>query len=115
MGLDNFWRKTENHEEGFDIMFDPPLQLCGGMFSGQGAGSFRGKVYYRFMRNVIGIDLYLDVNTQEKIKEVALKFTRTEYNEDWSHYYDLTEEDYHDLHRMFVAYAEAGAVLLAWY
>jgi hypothetical protein len=49
MGLDSIWKMPDgvNHPA-----FEPALDLCGGLFSGFGQGSFRGKVYNEFIEHV---------------------------------------------------------------
>ena len=56
MGLDSFWRHPI--EGTPDLEFNPPLTLCGGMLSGNGQGSFRGKVYEDVIKSITGVSLY---------------------------------------------------------
>jgi len=111
MGLDNFWRESFDSEVCFILEFDPPLNLCGGMFSEHGSGSFRGKVYAEFIEEVSGFSLYNDLNNEE-VRKISEKL---------NNYKDLKESDgirelvFEDLKRMFSEYARAGAVLIAWY
>jgi len=109
MGLDNFWYQNDAPEgtPPMGLSFDPPLNLCGGMFSAHGEGSFRGKVYADLIHEVSEIDIYGDLSN-EQVKQIAdaLEFQLTLANPNL---------DIHDLARMFRAYADAGAVLVAWY
>lgn len=57
MGLDNFASRSpddiELTEEDLQAFADAHIQLCGGIFSGDGCdGSFRGKVYVMLMLEI---------------------------------------------------------------
>ena len=54
MGLDNYWMK--NKEELGEV--EGEFKICGGMLSGNGNDSFRGKVYFRFIEDVCNENLY---------------------------------------------------------
>lgn len=111
MGLDNFWEMPEGKP---CLKFDPPLSLCGGMFSDHGEGSFRGKVYNGFVEDMTGYSLYADELSNTAIKEIAAALEKVAAN-DHLEDYGLTEEEVADLVRMFQEYAKAGATLTAWY
>lgn len=116
MGLDNFWEMPEGKE---DPSFDPPLNLCGGMFSGHGSGSFRGKVYNGIVEAVTGVSLYEDKILNRKVKAMAKALRETTYDEAMEKRgpegYEISREDYEDLQAMFTVYADAGATLTSWY
>jgi len=102
MGLDNFW-KCNIHPK-----FEPPLNLCGGMFSSYGQESFRGKVYAKDILEITGIDIYENLDT-DMVGEVAVKLKR---------YRELKPDnikDLDDLIRMFEEYYKIGATLQSWY
>lgn len=117
MGLDNFWimpSKDEPHPS-----FDPPLNLCGGLFSQHGSKSFRGKVYAEFCQDIMCLNLYQDVISPEEIQKALY------YLDSWIasdlldasslSNYNLTSEEVLDLQRMFQSYSNAGASLESWY
>jgi len=118
MGLDNFWIKDD---EVLKLEFDPPLQLCGGLFSAYGNGSFRGKVYADFFYDATGLDLY-ENHEPETVRQVADALDEIDYKtcskktssgDSLMDY--LTEKEFKDIKRMFRAYADAGARLHAWW
>ena len=55
MGLDNIWMKNKD-EHG---VIEGEFKICGGVFSGHGNDSFRGKVYERFVEDVTGVSLFV--------------------------------------------------------
>lgn len=114
VGLDNFWQRTPDEEgETVELEFDPPLRLCGGMFSEHGSGSFRGNVYKMFVLDATDGEYTLyKTLTPEDAANVALILKATTLNpEDYC--FDAEELD--DLVRMFEAYAEAGCYLVPWF
>lgn len=116
MGLDNFWHMPDSKDHPH---FDPPLNLCGGMFSEHGSRSFRGKIYASFCQEIMSLNLYQDVITPEEI-EKALYYLNAWMATDLCDTstlsnYGLTFEEVLDLRRMFTQYSEAGAKLESWY
>ncbi|MFM6944960.1 MAG: hypothetical protein ACKOXV_06705 [Bacteroidota bacterium] len=115
MGLDNFWKKSKD-EAG---VIEGEFKICGGMFSGSGNDSFRGKVYDRFVEDVTGISLYGDPDTfevpNEIVKQMADDLEATEWRDSYIENYDIEEEEFKDLVKMFRLHADAGHYLLAWY
>lgn len=117
MGLDNFWRLPSS--EVPHPVFNPSLNLCGGLFSAHGSPSFRGKVYAEFCENVMHINLYQEVITSDEIKQGLDKLN--DYIESDSFHisnyskYDLTSEEILDLQKMFTEYSNLGAALESWY
>ena len=112
MGLDNYWKLPEN----VAIEFEPPLNLWGGMLSGHGQGSFRGKVYYSFFINQLDISLY-ENRSNEEVRDIADRLREIDWNEEFSEEYKAFEskKDLENLKRMFEAYSKAGASLKASY
>jgi len=115
MGLDNFWELPDGSEPP-DL--NPPLNLCGGMFSGHGGGSFRGKVYNGLIEEITGVSLYQDKIDNDTIIEMALALSEVDPGSEvirrhsgW----DTAEDEFKDLVRMFMTYAEMGAVLRGWW
>ena len=120
MGLDNYWLMPEENEFGdkpdSHPIFDPPLRLCGGMLSGNGCPSFRGKVYAGFVESVSGFSLYKDLSN-EQVKQIAEALEGQISEESRSQFWeeDDTPETINDLRRMFRTYADHGARLVAWW
>lgn len=112
MGLDNFWDLPAN----VHLEFNPPLALCGGLYSRHGQGSFRGKVYRSFFREELDVDLHEDM-TNEEVRAVARLLADVEWRQEFENerYYPSSEDVLEDLTRMFDAYGQAGASLHAWY
>ena len=112
MGLDNIWTDADP-----EPVFDPELRLCGGMFSAHGQGSFRGKVYADLLYKTLGVDLYKNLDNAEVrriadlLEGVDEEHWSLEYTEDWA----WSGAALKDFRRMFRAYADAGARLVAWY
>lgn len=111
MGLDNFWKKSE--EEAGTIEGD--FQICGGMFSGSGNDSFRGKVYARLIEDITNESLYDDLIPNEKVKEMADTLESTEFRPEYIVNYDIEKDEFKDLVRMFRLHADAGHYLISWY
>ena len=115
MGLDNFWKKNKDE----DGVIEGNFNICGGMFSGHGNDSFRGKVYHRFVEDVTEVSLYGDRETNEisneTVKKMADDLEATEWRDSYIQNYDIEEQEFKDLVRMFRLHADAGHYLLAWY
>ena len=115
MGLDNYWKKSK--EEAGTIEGD--FKICCGIFSGSGNESFRGKVYARLVEDITGVSLYGDPETceipSEIVKDMAEGLEATEWRDSYIQNYDIEEQEFKDLVRMFRLHADAGHYLLAWY
>ena len=115
MGLDNIWKK--NKEENGVIEGD--FKLCGGVFSGHGNDSFRGKVYNQFVEDVTGVSLYGDPETfeisNETVKQMADDLEAVEWRDSYITNYDIEKQEFKDLVKMFRLHADAGHYLLAWF
>ena len=115
MGLDNIWKKNKD-ENGF---VEGEFKICGGVFSGHGNDSFRGKVYERFVEDVTGVSLFGDPETfetpNETVKQMADDLEATEWRDSYIENYDIEEHEFKDLVRMFRLHADAGHYLLAWF
>ena len=115
MGLDNIWKKNKD-ENGF---IEGEFKICGGVFSGSGNDSFRGKVYARLVEDITGVSLYGDPETfetpNETVKQMAIDLEETEWRDSYIQNYDIEEQEFKDLVRMFRLHADAGHYLLAWY
>ena len=110
MGLDNFWilPGQQPHPN-----FNPPLNLCGGMFSSHGQESFRGKVYASFCEEAMGINLYKDSLSNEELLNANLNLSK--WLETQSTWETLSKQEILDVQRMFNKYASLGATLESWY
>ena len=134
MGLDNYWVKIIDSGDGREIIpmdelpdgerpaFDPPLYVCGGLFSG-GDYSFRGKVYVGLILEVTGYSLYDEHIENDGILAIAdaLEDFIARHDADLeaaltnlSCFCEREPEEVRDLARMFRAFGEAGAALEAW-
>lgn len=115
MGLDNFWKKSKD-EAG---VIEGEFNICGGMFSGSGNDSFRGKVYAQFVEDVTEVSLYGDPDTYEVPNEIVKKMAddleATEWRDSYIENYGIEEQEFKDLVRMFRLHADAGHYLYAWY
>jgi len=115
MGLDNIWKKSKD-ENGF---IEGEFKICGGVFSGSGNDSFRGKVYARIVEDITGVSLYGDPETfetpNETVKQMAIDLEETEWRDSYIQNYDIEEQEFKDLVKMFRLHADAGHYLLAWY
>ena len=111
MGLDNYW-KSRNGRMG---KIEKNFLVWGGMLSGNGEASFRGKVYADIVEEATGISLY-DAHISNKTVRVmadkldAFDFSNVSYNP-----YDLTVKDFESFKEMFRCHAEAGHSLKSWY
>jgi hypothetical protein len=115
MGLDNLWKKNDNE----DAMVEGDFCICGGLCSDNGNSSFRGKVYARFVEDVTGVCLYGDPKTSkisnETVKQMATDLEETEWRDSYIQNYDIEEQEFKDLARMFRLHADAGHYLVANY
>ena len=118
MGLDNFWRLKEGQSHPD---FDPPLTLCGGLFSNSGKESFRGKVYSEFFDDVLSINLFQDSISTEELIEGLYRlniYISQNPNKDWECSYltrEITFQEILDIQKMLNAYIKLEATLESWY
>ena len=115
MGLDNYWMKSKE-EPG---IIEGNFKICGGMLSGEGNDSFRGKVYHRFVEDVTEVSLYGDLETyeipNEIVKKMADDLEATEWRDSYVENYYIEEQEFKDLVKMFRLHADAGHYLIASY
>ena len=109
MGLDNYWMK--NKEELGEV--EGEFKICGGMLSGHGNDSFRGKVYFRFIEDVCNENLYDEMIPNETVKQMADDLEATEWRDSYIENYDIEEEEFKDLVKMFRIHADAGHYLVS--
>ena len=112
MGLDSIWKVPDGVDHP---VFKPALNLCGGLFSGSGRGSFRGKVYTDFIEQVSGVSLYQEEMTNQDVVRIADALSVYDPTDEDLNNYDPTVEEINDLSRMFTEYGDVGATLLGWW
>ena len=116
MGLDNYWMKSKD-EAG---VIEGEFKVCGGMFSDNGNDSFRGKVYHRLVEDITGISLYGYTNesneiSNEIVKDMTEGLEATEWRDSYIQNYDIEEQEFKDLVKMFRLHADAGHFLVSSY
>ena len=114
MGLDSYWVKVVAPGQTAEpVLFDPPLQLCGGMFSG-GNSSFRGKVYAEMIEAISDISLYQELMPNDQVHAIADALGAVIANpEDWPDW--ANHPDLKDLRWMFGEYAKHNYLLAGWW
>jgi hypothetical protein len=112
MGLDNFWCNGDTDDA---CEADKEFAVCGGMFSGNGGNSFRGKVYDSIIKELTEFSLY-DKLSVENVKAINEVLQKTSYSKAKKHSdYNLEEEEWTHFKDMWAYHAEAGHSLKAWY
>lgn len=113
MGLDNFWKG------GTPVNFSPDINLCGGMFSQHGEGSFRGKVYAHIIERATDgkHSLYTETISNEDVQDIAVALENSKYSNliAEASTFHVSEQEFEDLKWMFRVYADAGATLHGWW
>jgi hypothetical protein len=75
MGLDSYFTKPARTERKRPQVADdlawPEANLCGGLFSGNGQGSFRGKVYEGIFAAATGDTLYHEAQDAAWVADMA--------------------------------------------
>ena len=107
MGLDNYWMKSKE-EAG---VIEGEFKVCGGVFSENGNDSFRGKVYCRFIEDVTNENLYQAMIPNETVMKMADDLEATVWQDSYIENYDIIEEEFKDLVKMFRLHADAGHYL----
>lgn len=124
MGLDCFWMKKIVDESGEEIKqrakIEAEICLAGGLYSGFGNDSFRGKVYNGIVEKASNVSLYqewIENETVLNIAESLEKFDLSNYNpeDDCSYGFDISETEFQDLKKMFRLHADAGHGLYGWW
>ena len=115
MGLDCFWYE-QNRTERASV--DGDFSLCGGMLSGVGNDSFRGKVYNDLVELATGVSLYqewIDNETISAMADALEAFDFSIYTEDATCTWQIRPEEFQDLKTIFRLHADAGNVLHGWW
>jgi hypothetical protein len=137
MGLDSFWLEPKPNADGqHDVMnleVEDDFHLCGGMMSGSGSGSFRGKMYEDVVRGITGISLYEEMTDNATVCKMAADLEAANYDafygldkpqmsnplddikDVYAGAHRVSREEFVDLQRMFRLYADAGANLHGWW
>ena len=110
MGLDSYWKDSKTGEV---VHLGKDYKLCGGLMSGHGDGSFRGKVYDSLVEEITGVSLYSERIPNATVKEMASKLAAA--NTEELEGFEITPEEFKNLVQMFQDYAEAGCDLSGWW
>jgi hypothetical protein len=122
MGLDSYASRTpgdivltDEDEHAFERA---AIELCGGMLSGDGGSSFRGKVYLDVVDRVAGVSLGEAWIPPEEVGQIAAAFERCDparvVEESKGDRYPVVEADVRELHRFFRLCAARGLGLIGW-
>ena len=111
MGLDSIWKNKFDETATVEGDFN----LCGGLFSGRGNNSFRGKVYNHMITEVTGVSLYNEVIEAIVIKRMAEKLQAVTWDSQFGFKYDIDEQEFKSVVAMFVAHAAEDHKLIGWW
>ena len=121
MGLDSYFLKKEA-DKAIPLNDDPRVagvNLCGGMFSGNGADwSFRGKVYNDFLEQVApGFSLYVEEQGPEAYGRIpaAIEAWLERHPNVEEFDFGVTRQEANDLKILFEAARDQGALLVGWW
>ncbi len=123
MGLDSYASRspgdvdlTVGDEQAFLVA---GITLCGGIESGDGGSSFRGKVYLDVVDRVAGASLMEEWIPPAEVREIADAFERCDSarvaEESKGDHYAATEAEIESLRRFFRICAERGLGLIGWW
>ena len=110
MGLDSFWMQ-DNERASVPGEF----RICGGMLSGHGNDSFRGKVYNDIIESLTGVSLYQEKIPNETVKQMSDKLDCHVWNRFIGEQFDISEDSFNDLLLMFRLHSQAGHDLVGWW
>ena len=121
MGLDTFAsRSPEDIEltgEDSQAFEQADIQLCGGIFSGNGNdGSFRGKMYVMMVLGITGESLYQDWIPPETVQEMyaTLEACDPEQAFQENGWHRCSPVDILELRKFFKVCSERGLGLINW-
>lgn len=123
MGLDTYASRspgevvlTPEDEEAFA---EAAVELCGGIMSGDGGGSFRGKVYLDVVERVADLSLGQEWIAPEDVREIWAAFERADEDAvveaSRDDRYPVTVEEVEQLRAFFRVCAERGLGLVGWW
>lgn len=105
MGLDSMW--SGSVEGNFDV--------CGGIFSGHGNSSFRGKVYNNLIEEVTGVSLYQEEIPNSTILEMGRKLGQIPFDDVKKIAPNIEQKEFFDVVLMFQTHGKAGHSLRGWW
>ncbi|NCA13187.1 MAG: hypothetical protein EBS89_03490 [Proteobacteria bacterium] len=111
MGLDSFWVDENSKKASVPGEF----RLVGGMLSGHGNDSFRGKCYNGIVEAVTGVSLYQEKIGNEVVREMSDKLGAVQWSSQFGFDHDIDESEFRDLVRMFRLHADEGHSLCGWW
>jgi hypothetical protein len=122
MGLDNYASRspddielTAEDEQAFE---QAAIELCGGLWSGDGGSSFRGKVYITVADRVAGASLTEEWIPPKEVREIAAAFERCDparvVEESAGDAYPVSGFEVVELRRFFRLCADRGLGLIGW-
>jgi hypothetical protein len=113
MGLDSFWCDANGKEAKIEGHFD----ICGGMLSGHGNSSFRGKRYSEFVEETTGVSLYQEEIPAQTIKDMAEKLQQLSWVEKQQFLlkYDFSDKELSDFIQMFSEHSQQDHQLKGWW
>jgi hypothetical protein len=122
MGLDNYASRSpddiELTAEDEQAFAEATIELCGGLHSGDGGSSFRGKVYVAVVDRVAGATLTEEWIPPEEVRDIAAAFGRCDpvrvVEESVGDAYPVSGFEVLELRRFFSLCAERGLGLIGW-
>jgi len=123
MGLDSYASRSpgdiELTAEDQQAFGQAAIELCGGMMSGDGGSSFRGKVYLDVVDRVAGVSLGAEWIPPDEVRVIAAAFERCDPDrvaeESKGDHYPIVESEVCELRRFFRLCAERGLGLIGWW
>jgi len=123
MGLDTYASRipgdVELTPEDEAAFAQAAIELCGGIWSGDGGSSFRGKVYLDVVDRVAGTSLLAEWIPPEAVRDIAAAFERCEparvVEESNGDRYPVVEAEVLELRRFFRLCAARGLGLIGWW
>jgi hypothetical protein len=121
MGLDTYASRAPDRttlsDEDEHAFEEAGLELCGGMYSGDG-GSFRGKVYVGAVEHVTDVSLYEPWIPPERVRGMAAAFERCDPEqveaELAGEYGETSASEIRELGRFLHICADRGLGLRGW-
>ena len=112
MGLDNYWKENQDTNGNIQGTF----KVCGGICSGNGNDSFRGKVYNSIIQEITGISLYQETISSDQIKTMNELIQKCNF-ENAKNFadYNLEEEEWESFQKMWQAHSDANHYLISWW
>ena len=121
MGLDNYASRSPDEivltEDDFQAFADANIELCGGLFSGDGNdGSFRGKVYVMLVLEIANENLAQEWISPKTVSDIYASLMACNPEEAIrEHDVDNTANEILELRKFFKVCSERGLGLIGWY